>query len=228
MLPTEQFEPDNETGTDGIAPGDLDRALLGGEPARVGRFVYNYDRDSWVWSSAVAHMHGYEPGEVQPTTALVLSHKHPDDLAQVKGLLKRSSAPFSSRHRIRTKAGEERTVVVVGEIVKDSNDEVVATRGFYIDVTDAVEAQIQRSLGEQLDVIVPNRAAIEQAKGMLMAVYRLDADAAFDILRWRSQELNIKLHDVAAEIVNQLPTMLGLPIEARTPIDHFLVTLSNP
>jgi hypothetical protein len=32
-------------------------------------------------------MHGYEPGTIQPTTELVLSHKHPDDLNQVKGLL---------------------------------------------------------------------------------------------------------------------------------------------
>jgi AmiR/NasT family two-component response regulator len=29
---------------------------------------------------------------------------------------------------------------------------------------------------------------IEQAKGMLMLVYGLDAVAAFDLLKWRSQE----------------------------------------
>jgi hypothetical protein len=32
-------------------------------------------------------MHGYEPGTVQPTTALVLSHKHPEDYEQVAATL---------------------------------------------------------------------------------------------------------------------------------------------
>lgn len=223
MIPEQEFAPPNETGTDGVRPGDLDKALLGGEPARVGRFVYNYNSDSWVWSSAVARMHGYEPGEIRPTTEVVLSHKHPEDLALVKGLLKRSSAPFSSRHRIRTKSGEERRVVVVGEIVKDNRDEVVATRGFYVDVTEAVEADVRRVVTEELEVILAHRAVIEQAKGMLMAIYDIHADAAFDVLRWRSQELNVKLHDVATEIVAQVPRLLDLDSHRHAAVDHFLM-----
>jgi hypothetical protein len=64
-------------------------------------------------------MHGYEPGQVRPSTELVLSHKHPEDLFQVKGLLEQSAAPFSSRHRIHTTTGELRNVVVVGDAVTD-------------------------------------------------------------------------------------------------------------
>jgi hypothetical protein len=173
-------------------------------------------------------MHGYEPGEIRPTTDLVLHHKHPDDLAKVKALLKRSAAPFSSRHRIRTKSGEERRVVVVGEIVKDEHGEVAATRGFYIDVTDALHDDIQRGITEELEEIVAHRAPIEQAKGMLMAVYDLQPDVAFDVLRWRSQELNIKLHDVAGELVAKLPSLLRLASEARASIDHLLTTLDKP
>jgi PAS domain S-box-containing protein len=88
-------------------------------------------------------MHGYEPDEVQPTTELVLSHKHPDDLAHVKALLKPSSAPFSSRHRIRTTTGKTRRVVVVGDAVTDSSGRIVATQGFYVDVTEAFHADLQ-------------------------------------------------------------------------------------
>jgi PAS domain S-box-containing protein len=228
VLPSQEFVPEDESGTDGIAPGDLDKALLGGEPARVGRFAYNYNTDSWTWSRAVARMHGYEPGEIQPTTEIVLSHKHPDDLAKVKGLLKRTSAPFSSRHRIRTKTGEERSVVVVGEAVTDADGEVAATRGFYIDVTKSVEDAVQRAVTEELEEIVAHRAVIEQAKGMLMAVYDLHTDAAFDVLRWRSQELNVKLHDVAEEIVMQLPGLLDVQSRSRGAVDHLLMTLSAP
>jgi len=224
----EHFDVPSETGTDGVAPGKLDKALLGGEPQRVGRFAYNYNTKSWTWSGAVARMHGYEPGELRPTTDLVLSHKHPDDLAKVKALLKRSAAPFSSRHRIRTKSGEERSVVVVGEIVKDEHGEVAATRGFYIDITAALRDDIQRSVTEELEEIVAHRALIEQAKGMLMAVYDLQPGVAFDVLRWLSQELNIKLHDVAEELVTHLPSLLKLPSQAREAIDHLLTTLDKP
>jgi PAS domain S-box-containing protein len=107
-------------------------------------------------------MHGYEPDEVQPTTELVLSHKHPDDLAHVKALLKQSSAPFSSRHRIRTATGETRKVVVVGAAVTDPSGRTVATRGFYIDITEAFHiditeafhADLQQEVGDELQVIV--------------------------------------------------------------------------
>jgi PAS domain S-box-containing protein len=228
VLPKEEFVPESETGTDGVAPNDLDKALLGGEPARVGRFAYNYNTESWTWSSTVARIHGYQPGEVKPTTELVLSHKHPDDLAKVKALLKRSSAPFSSRHRIRTTGGEERNVVVVGEIVTDEHGDVAATRGFYIDVTKSVEEAVQEGITEELEEIVAHRAVIEQAKGMLMAVYDLAADSAFDVLRWRSQELNTKLHTVADEIVTHLPGLLNVQPGARGAVDHLLMTLSTP
>ena len=112
--------PGFETGTDGPAPGALDSALLSGPPQRVGTFEYRYDTDTWTWSDTVAQMHGYEPDEVQPTTELVLSHTHPEDLARVKALLKQSSAPFSSRRRIRTATGETRKVVVVGAATRSS------------------------------------------------------------------------------------------------------------
>jgi AmiR/NasT family two-component response regulator len=42
---------------------------------------------------------------------------------------------------------------------------------------------------------------IEQAKGMLMLAYGLGAVAAFDLLRWRSQETNVKLRRLARQIV---------------------------
>jgi len=45
---------------------------------------------------------------------------------------------------------------------------------------------------------------IEQAKGALMAVYGLTPDAAFDLLRWHSQNRNIKVRDLAAALTASL------------------------
>ena len=215
------------TGTDGYVPQPLDKALLGGAPQRVGRFEYRYDTDSWTWSDTVARIHGYEPGTVELTTELVLSHKHPDDLAQVQGLLKRTAAPFSSRHRIRTVSGDIRKVVVVGEAVPDQAGQVVATRGFYIDVTEVANAELQELLGDELDAIVAHREIIEQAKGMLMVIYDLSADAAFGVLKWRSQEHNVKLNKVAEKLVAELPKLLQTTPGTRAPVDHYLMTLEE-
>ena len=222
-LPTDDDQP----ATDGYAVRILDKALLGGEPHRVGRFEYRYDSGTWTWSDTVARMHGYKPGEIEPTTELVLSHKHPDDLARVKGLLQQSAAPFSSRHRIRTTTGEIRNVVVVGDPVTDADGRIVATRGFYIDITKSVHADRQQSISDQVQLIVSHREVIDQAKGMLMLTYQLSADAAFAILVWRSQQLNVKLSTVAEKLVAELPDLLHAHPAMRGPIDHYLLTLKT-
>ncbi|BBY88479.1 PAS domain-containing protein [Mycolicibacterium tokaiense] len=70
---------------------------------RVGAFRYLTADQRWEWSEAVAAMHGYLPGQVQPTTELVLAHLHPEDAPTVAELVARmagASGPFSSRHRI--------------------------------------------------------------------------------------------------------------------------------
>src|SRR4051794_4652316 len=59
-------------------------------------------------------------------------------------------------------------------------------------------------LGEQarnMRLAMESRAVIEQAKGVLMAQRRVDAEAAFEILRAASQRYNRKLRDIAIGIV---------------------------
>jgi GAF domain-containing protein len=58
-----------------------------------------------------------------------------------------------------------------------------------------------RDLAEQLAEAMKSRAVIEQAKGVLMALHSIDADAAFDMLRSDSQNNNRKLRDVATDVV---------------------------
>ena len=49
-----------------------------------------------------------------------------------------------------------------------------------------------------------NRAIIEQAKGMLMYAYGIDADAAFDLMREQSQHHNVKLRLIAQQVSRDL------------------------
>lgn len=182
---------------------DDGEALAWAGPERVGWFRYFFDDERWEWSPQVAKMHGYAPGSVNPTTELVLSHKHPDDYRQIAdtlALIRQTRQAFSSRHRIRDVQGAVHHVVVVGDQLRNSEGSVIGTHGFYIDVTPAERAR-QDHLTAEVEKITKSRAAIEQAKGMLMAVYGIDAQAAFDLLKWRSQETNMKLRPLAEQIV---------------------------
>ena len=58
-------------------------------------------------------------------------------------------------------------------------------------------------LSGNLTKAMQTRAVIEQAKGALMSTHRVDADAAFDMLRQRSQHSNRKLRDVAADVLSE-------------------------
>lgn len=50
----------------------------------------------------------------------------------------------------------------------------------------------------------PSAQPIEQAKGMLMFVYGIDDDAAFDLLRTQSQTHNVKLRLIAEQVLKDL------------------------
>jgi len=203
---------------------------LGGsdEPLNVGAFRFWFVGQRWEWSDEVARMHGYEPGTVEPTTELLLSHKHPDDRRHVQELLDHAlhhGGSFSSRHRFIDTAGREHTVIVLADRMQDGNGAVVGTEGFYVDLTE----QVDQSRNIVLDAVLPelfeSRAAIEQAKGALMVVYRIDADQAFAMLQWRSQETNTKLRALAAQVVAELDTVQYQSDNLRRQFDHLLLTV---
>ena len=50
--------------------------------------------------------------------------------------------------------------------------------------------------------IADNRAVIDQAKGMLILLYGVDDESAFDMLRRRSQSTNVKLRALAGQLVS--------------------------
>jgi AmiR/NasT family two-component response regulator len=61
---------------------------------------------------------------------------------------------------------------------------------------------------EGLRVAIDTRHLIGQAQGILMERFGLTADKAFSVLRRYSQDHNVKLRDLAEELVNtrELPS----------------------
>ena len=194
---------------------------------RVGSFRFLARDNRWEWSDAVAVMHGYEPGTVTPTTELILSHKHPDDKPTVAELIeqvRREGIPFSSRHRIIDTKGNIHVVVVVGDSRHDDDGQVIGTEGFYVDITEEYDADVRRSMDEFVATVAERRAIINQAIGMLMLGYGVAADRAFEILAWRSQETNVKLRDIAAQLVEEVIAASLMPHGAAGRLDHILLT----
>lgn len=83
--------------------------------------------------------------------------------------------------------------------------EVIGTEGFYVDVTRSIEEH-QTTITEA----IRNRQAPihhRTGKGVLMMVYGIDADAAFDVLKWCSQNSHIKLRLLAEGLMSQVQSL---------------------
>ena len=205
----------------------VEGALAAGDPERVGWFRFYFDDDRWEWSPQVEKMHGYLPGSVTPTTEMVLTHKHPDDYRQIADtldLIRQTRQAFSSRHRIIDVQGQVHHVVVVGDVLREVDGTAMATHGFYVDVTPS-ERERQDQVTAAVTVIAEARAGIEQAKGMLMLIYGMDEAAAFELLKWRSQETNVKLRLLAAQVAADFVALSGSEeLPPRSAYDKLLLT----
>ena len=212
-----------------LPPGAAETAT---EYLNVGTFRFWFVGQRWEWSDEVARMHGYEPGTVVPTTKLLLSHKHPDDRAHVQDLLDyalQSEESFSSRHRFIDTTGKVHDAIVVADRMLDEAGAVLGTAGCYIDLTNTFDETRHETRQEVLDEALPdlfeNRAAIEQAKGVLMYVYRVSADQAFRVLQWRSQETNVKLRALAKQLLAEVSTLMPPTAAVQSQVDHVLLTV---
>ncbi|KUI26427.1 PAS and ANTAR domain-containing protein [Mycobacterium sp. GA-2829] len=199
-----------------------------GQPSHIGSFKFYFVGQRWEWSDEVARMHGYEPGTVEPTTDLLLSHKHPDDRRLVQDLLDHAlhtGDAFSSRHRFLDTRGDLHDVLVVADRMYDDRGAVIGSTGYYIDLTPSLDEVRQEVLDEQLPGLFESRAVIEQAKGALMVTYRISAEQAFNVLQWRSQETNTKLRALAAQLVSEISTLPPAPSATQSQFDHLLLTI---
>jgi PAS domain S-box-containing protein len=208
--------------TDGLA------ALSGGTAEPVARFRYDAVDGTWWWSPAMYALHGFSPGEVVPTTALLLAHKHADDRARTEGRLQEALStgePFCCRHRIIDASGRVHMVLSLAEPVCDDLGTVVAVQGFFIDVTDSLRRVAEQEAHTAVVRATQTRAVIEQAKGLLVGIYGIDPDAAFNLLRWHSQQTNTKIRDLADGLVEH---MSHAPVDGRSPARRLNAYLGVP
>jgi hypothetical protein len=199
-----------------------------GDGEGVGTFRFWFVGERWEWSDEVARMHGYEPGTVEPTTELLLSHKHPADRRNVQDLLDRalmSNSSFSGRHRFVDTGGKVHDAMVLADRIYDDTGAVVGTAGYYVDLTETFVETRQVALDEALPDLFEARAVIEQAKGILIALYRVSPEQAFGVLRWRSQDTNTKLRSLAQQLIAEVSDLPAASADVQSAFDHLLLTV---
>ena len=140
-----------------------------------------------------------------------------------RALLSKSS--FSNRHRFIDTAGHVHDAIVVADRMSDETGAVVGTAGYYLDLTATFVENRQNALDEALPDLFEARAIIEQAKGILMAIYRVSPEQAFGVLRWRSQETNTKLRSLAKQLISEISTLPPPSADTQAAFDHLLLTV---
>lgn len=181
----------------------------------VGRFTYRPDTDTWTWSDGMYRIHGFEPHEVVPTTDLVRSHLHPDDVESAQAARQAAiteQRPFTFPHRIVTARREVRVVIAAGHTEPHPDGPCLV--GHLIDVTefrrDALEAEVDQAVAS----FAAHRSVIEQAKGVLMQLYSVDADTAWQMLRAYSQSHHRKVRELASVLCAAAATD-STPVKTR-------------
>ena len=113
-------------------------------------------------------------------------------------------------------------MLVAGDFADDGS--LAGFSGLLVDLTVAVRRTTAREVDEAMEQMSLSRPTIEQAKGALMISYGLDADYAFRLLRSYSQRANVKLRDVARNIVDALVDR-DLPLGTRATWDELAAEL---
>ncbi|GLZ56051.1 PAS domain-containing protein [Actinomycetospora sp. NBRC 106378] len=84
---------------------------------RVGEYTWSPGIDRWEWNDTMFHLLGYVPGQVRPSRALVVAHKHPADRAHVEHVMADACSnrlAYTHRHRIVSVTGEIHEMTAIG------------------------------------------------------------------------------------------------------------------
>jgi hypothetical protein len=190
-------------------------------PALVGRFRHRADTDRWHWSDEIFTMHGFAPGEVVPTTALLTAHQHPDDRERVQTVLSEArerGGPFGTLHRLVDTAGEVHTVVLAGAARTEAD--AMTLEGVLADLTGAIAEHARVRASEAIAASAVNRAAIEQCKGAIAFACGISPDEAWVVLRSASNDTNVPVRELAHRVTAALPHLDGRVTALTAALGH--------
>ena len=220
-----------------LALGTASPARPAAQPARglsaprrlAGRYRYDRRAGTWSWSPEMAGLLNLARNAAHPCTELLVHSLHPGDRPRALDAITAActtGTPFALRVRLGSRGGVERPALLVGEPVVDPAGGVDALEGVLVEVpperrppaprpgaagTEDDRVQALETEVAQLRTAMSSRAAIEQAKGILMLLTSCGEQVAFDLLAHISSNSHRKVRDVAVAIVESAAGHAGLP-----------------
>jgi hypothetical protein len=195
----------------------------------AGRYRYDRRAGTWTWSPEMAALLNLARNAAHPCTELLVHSLHPGDRPRALDAIAAActtGTPFALRVRLGSRGGVERPALLVGEPVVDPAGAVDALEGVLVEVppeprppasrpgaagTEDDRVQALETEIAQLRTAMSSRAAIEQAKGILMLLTSCGEQVAFDLLAHISSNSHRKVRDVAVAIVESAAGHAGLP-----------------
>ena len=115
--------------------------------ADMGDYHWHIPSDTNTWSDQLFRIFGYEPQSRPMNYATYMEHCHPEDRAAITDVHQHSYASgerFQMTHRIVRVDGAVRHLLCHGEVVMGEDGTPTSLRGTSIDITERVEADVER------------------------------------------------------------------------------------
>jgi GAF domain-containing protein len=190
-----------------VLPGDLETSvsvLVNDKPTTAvftGRLALDCDESQYGRGYGPC-LHAASTGETTEIPDARTDSRWPDysRSAAEKGSLSSLSVPLPVSEHV----GVAMNIYARDPYAFDEESRSVAARFApyaAVAIANMAEYQSARDMASNLQVALESRAAIEQAKGILMERHRLTADQAFQFLAHASMNANRKLRDIAEHLV---------------------------
>ena len=112
--------------------------------ANMGDYDWHIASNTNRWSDQLFRIYGYEPGEIDPTYEVFLSHIHPDDRDRIEAIHRHAYStgePYEMIERIIRPDGEVRYLSSNGQVIMDAAGTPARMRGTCLDITDQILAE---------------------------------------------------------------------------------------
>lgn len=186
------------------SPGSPYASCPGPSNMVAGTFVLDGATQALQWSDEIYSIHGYHRGDVVPTLALALAHKHPDDLPRIKainGELFAHGGHVAIYHRLIDARSREHRVLTAGEALLDDEGSLLSVTGVMLDLTSTIRTETELAARDAVRGALGTRVTIAKAEGILMGRLGISSTEAFRLLTTFSNNRNIKLSGVACGLV---------------------------
>jgi len=175
-----------------IQSEQLELLSLAEQMSGVGHWRYDVISGEVSWSDEVYRIHGYAPGEIDPSYGAALSFYHPDDAPVLARAVERALATgegYEFRLRLQPPGREQRLVSAKATTEQDETGRTITMFGVFQDVTEAEEAHAKVSASEARYRLLADRTTDVIGVYDLDGVFSYLSPAMENVLGYKPEEM---------------------------------------